>query len=152
MNAKMFHLCLTLCGPVDQSPVRLLCPWDSPGKYTGVGCHGLLQGIFPTQGWNPRLLSLLHWQTGCLPLAPPGSKISLSIAYWIQAILVKISSVLLDTEEIWQYGERQEISMFLGKSCNLSAPNFFLCSVYVTICFVTSIMKINCDSICGSSL
>ena len=35
---------------------RLLCPWDSPGKNTGVGCHSLLQGIFPTQGLNPGLL------------------------------------------------------------------------------------------------
>jgi len=34
---------------------RLLCPWDSPGKNTGVGCHVLLQGIFPTQGLNPDL-------------------------------------------------------------------------------------------------
>ena len=39
---------------------------------TRVGCHALLQRIFPTQGLNPRLLYLLHWQTGCLPLAPPG--------------------------------------------------------------------------------
>ena len=29
-----------------------LCPWDSPGKNTGMGCHALLQGIFPTQGSN----------------------------------------------------------------------------------------------------
>ena len=29
-------------------PARLLCPWDSPGKHTGVGCHALLQGIFLT--------------------------------------------------------------------------------------------------------
>ena len=36
-------------------------PWDSPGKITGVGCHFVLQGIFPTQGLNPRLLYLLHW-------------------------------------------------------------------------------------------
>ena len=28
---------------------------ESPGKHTGVGCHALLQGIFPTQGWNPGL-------------------------------------------------------------------------------------------------
>ena len=35
----------------------ILCPWDSPGKNTGVGCHFLLQGIFPTQGSN---LGLLH--------------------------------------------------------------------------------------------
>ena len=37
-----------------------------------MGCHVLLQGIFPTQGSNPRLLCLLHWQPGSLPLAPPG--------------------------------------------------------------------------------
>ena len=37
-------------------PTRLLCPWDSPGKNTGVGCHALLQGTFPIQGSNPRLL------------------------------------------------------------------------------------------------
>ena len=35
-------------------------PWDSPGKNTGVSCHALLQGIFPTQGRNPGLLWLLH--------------------------------------------------------------------------------------------
>ena len=39
-------------------PTRLLCPWDSPGKYTGVGCYFLLQGIFLTQGLNPCLLCL----------------------------------------------------------------------------------------------
>ena len=33
-------------------PARLLCPWDSPGKNTGVGCLALLQGIFPTQRCN----------------------------------------------------------------------------------------------------
>ena len=33
-------------------PARLLCPWDSPGKNTGVGCHFLLLGIFPTQELN----------------------------------------------------------------------------------------------------
>ena len=40
--------------PMDYNPLRLLCPWDSPGKNTGVGYHALLQGIFPTQGSNPR--------------------------------------------------------------------------------------------------
>ena len=33
-------------------PSRLLCPWDSPDKNTGVGGHALLQGTFPTQGLN----------------------------------------------------------------------------------------------------
>ena len=34
-------------------PARLLFPWDFPGKNPGVGCHFLLQGIFPIQGLNP---------------------------------------------------------------------------------------------------
>ena len=42
--------------PHGLQPTRVLCPWDSPGKNTGVGCHFLLQGIFPTQGSNPGLL------------------------------------------------------------------------------------------------
>ena len=41
---------------------RLLCLWDSPGQNTGVGGYTLLQGIFPTQGANPHLFHLLHWQ------------------------------------------------------------------------------------------
>ena len=43
--------------PHGLEPARLLCPWDSPGKNTGVGCYALLQGIFPTQG---SVLGLLH--------------------------------------------------------------------------------------------
>ena len=58
--------------PYGLQPSRLFCPWDSPGKNTGMGCHALLQGIFLTQGWNPWLLCLLHWQPGSLPLGPPG--------------------------------------------------------------------------------
>ena len=54
-------------------PTKLLCTWDFPGKNTGAGCHVLLQGIFPTQGSNPHLLYLLHWQVGSLPLSPVGS-------------------------------------------------------------------------------
>ena len=58
-------------------PIRLLCLWDSPGKNTGVGCHFLLQGIFPTQGLNPCLLHLLHRQVDSLPVCHVGSHYSL---------------------------------------------------------------------------
>ena len=54
-------------------PTRLLCPWDFPGKKTGVGCHFLLQGIFPTQGLNLGLLSLVYWQVDYLLLSHHGS-------------------------------------------------------------------------------
>ena len=42
--------------PHGQRPTRFLSPWDFLAKNTGVGCHSLLQGIFPTQGLNPGLL------------------------------------------------------------------------------------------------
>ena len=50
--------------PYGLQPARFLCPWDSPGKNTGVGCCALLQGSFLTQGSNLRLL--------CLPALPGG--------------------------------------------------------------------------------
>ena len=46
--------CLTLWSHGLQ-PTRLLCPWNSAGKNTGVGCHFSLQGIFLTQGSNTGL-------------------------------------------------------------------------------------------------
>ena len=46
---------------------------NSPGKNTGVGCHFLLQGTFPTQGPNSWLLHLLHWQVDFLQLHYLGS-------------------------------------------------------------------------------
>ena len=42
--------------PHGLQPARPLCPWDSPGKNTAVGCHACLQGTFQTQGSNPGLL------------------------------------------------------------------------------------------------
>ena len=64
-GAKSLQLCPTLCDPIDYSLPGSVCPWDSPGKSTGVGCHALLQGIFTIQGSNSHLL---HWQVGSLQL------------------------------------------------------------------------------------
>ena len=41
--------------PHGLEPARLICPWNSPGRNTGVGCHFLLHGVFPTQESNPDL-------------------------------------------------------------------------------------------------
>ena len=58
--------CLTLAIPWTVA-TRLLCPWDFPGKNTGVDCYFLLQGVFPTQGSNPCLFHcrriIYHWAT-----------------------------------------------------------------------------------------
>ena len=51
------HSVTSLCNPMDCSLPGSSVHGDSPGKNTGVGCHALLQGIFPTQGSN---LGLLH--------------------------------------------------------------------------------------------
>ena len=59
-----------LCNPVVCSPPGSSVHGGSPGKNTGVGCHALFQGTFPTQGSNVRLLHLLHWQVRSLPLVP----------------------------------------------------------------------------------
>ena len=53
-------------------PTGLLCPGDSPGKNTGVGCHFLLQGIFPTQESNP---GILHCR-----------QILYQLSYWVKVL------------------------------------------------------------------
>ena len=95
MCAKLLQSCPTLCNLTECSPSgssvhgilqQVYCsglpcppPGDlpdpgikpvSPGKNTGVVCHALLQGIFPTHGSKLCLSYLLHWQAGSLPLAP----------------------------------------------------------------------------------
>ena len=56
--------------PWTEVACQAFCPWDFPGKNTGVNQCSLLQEIFLTQGLN---LCLLHWQTGSLPLSHQGS-------------------------------------------------------------------------------
>ena len=75
------------CNSMDWSPTRFLCPRDSPGKNTRVGCHTRFQGIFPTQQMNPCLLCLLHWQAGSLSLAPPGKPHHLLSCYLFYLLL-----------------------------------------------------------------
>ena len=70
VSCLVAKFCPTLCGSMDCSPPGSSVHGDSPGKNSGVGCHFLLQGIFPTQGLNP---CLLHWQAGSLPLSRLGS-------------------------------------------------------------------------------
>ena len=65
------HSCPTLCSPTDCSLPGSSVHGIFQARNTGVGCHFLLPGIFPTQGSNPSLLRLLHWQ-GSLPLCHLG--------------------------------------------------------------------------------
>ena len=75
LMAEHVQSCLTLCNPMD------LCPWDFPGKNTGLDCHALLQRMILTQGLNLCLLCLLHyrqilycWATGEAPMGTSESR------------------------------------------------------------------------------
>ena len=71
-SCSIAQSCPALYDPMD---------WSLPGSSVhgilhwgkNMGCHALLQGIFPTQGSNPHLLLLLHWQLDSLPLSHLGS-------------------------------------------------------------------------------
>ena len=64
--------------PGKPKSARLLCPWNSPGKNPGVGCHSLFQGIFPTLGSNP---GLLHCRQ-ILYLGSPMGRMNFDSAAW----------------------------------------------------------------------
>ena len=63
-------------------------PWDSLGKNTGVGSHSLFQRIFLTQGSNRHRLCLLHWQSGSLPLEPPGKSVLMILSKPVTSVFV----------------------------------------------------------------
>ena len=71
-------------------PHALYSPWNSPGQNAGVDCLSLLQGIFPTQGWNP---GLLHCRQILYQLSRKGSPIHYKV---ITIILVTISHCTVD--------------------------------------------------------
>ena len=70
--AKSLQSCLTLCDPVDGSP-RLPCPWDSPGKNTGVGCHFLLQCMKVKS--ESEVLQSCPTLSDPMDCSPPGSSV-----------------------------------------------------------------------------
>ena len=71
--AKSLQSCPTLCDPIDAQPTRLPCPWDSPGKNTGVGCHFLLQCMnVKSESEVTQSCPTLHDPMDC---SPPGSSI-----------------------------------------------------------------------------
>ena len=120
--------------PFGLQPTRLLCPWDSPSKDTGVGCQAHPQRIFPNQESNPGFLCLLHWQMGSLPLAPLGKPICMYT---------------------YMYFYFLQLSLILKTPSGISVISFnytpiLKCSLYLCICItcpnicLTLLLKITC--------
>ena len=88
---------LTLCNPMDYSPPGSSVHEDSPGKNTGVGCHVLLQGMFPTKGPNPGLphcRQILYW------LSHRGSPLYINCSININIIILLLFK---DLQSFWCY-------------------------------------------------
>ena len=80
--AKSLQSCPTLCNPIDGSPPGSPCPWDSPGKNTGVGCHFLLQCIKVKSKSEVAQSCPTHsGPMDCSPQAPPSMGFSRQ-EYW----------------------------------------------------------------------
>ena len=130
----------TLCDLIDRSPPGSSAPGDSPSKNTGVGCHFLLQGIFPTRGSHS---SLLNWQVDSLPLSHQGRPyyylMCVNTTEWKMASVSKghkftsieiiiISSVLKNTTCFERSGvliqeNLVNITNNLKMSCKQNSPN-----------------------------
>ena len=94
-------LCLTLMQPHELWPVRLLCPWGFPGKSTGVDCHFLLQGIFPTEPlgeplFNSLVIILLPVQSRHIYSQMSNAEMNLQV-HAEQAKLISVHWVMITT-------------------------------------------------------
>ena len=83
--------------------IRLLCPWNFPGKNTGLGCHFLLQGDLPDPGIKSMSLCHLQWQADFLLLNHWGSPL------WMRSLIKKHELILKQLEEhdrVWGVSEQ----------------------------------------------
>ena len=108
------------CYPVDCSSPGSSVHSDSPGKKTGVGCRALLQGIFPTQGSKPRLLSLLCWQAGSSSLVTSGKPVYEYTTIYLFVLLLVVSELFSD----FGYDTKADKNIHLSAFC---APNTHFC-------------------------
>ena len=86
MHAKSLRFVSASLWSYGLQPAKILCPWDSPGKSTEVGCYELRPGDIPHPGIEPMSFRSLLWQAGSLPLAPPGKPSLYSNCLQIQEV------------------------------------------------------------------
>ena len=123
-----YHKCTTLCNPMDCSPPGPAhCPWDFPGRNTGVSCYFLLQVIFLTQRSNP---SLPHWQVDSLPsLSNQGNPfIKANSKYLLNVYILVIISKCWVQKQKWQGKMVQPYYL-----CHYYFPNSVF--HYLSLCF-----------------
>ena len=95
----VYVFCIWACSVVSNSLqphglYGLLCPWTFPGKKIGVGCHFLLQWIFPIQGSNRYLLHLFHRRQILGHLGHLGSPVCVYVCVYIYTNTAHISTII----------------------------------------------------------
>ena len=115
-KSKRFHISVSMhaCSVMSNSLQPHLCPWDFPGKNTGVGCHFLLQGTFLTQGSNLHLLCLLHCRQMLYPPSPPPPL----------SIYISAMCLLSQLQSIWQQLVSPPLSSHLARGMRLQGKLF----------------------------
>ena len=107
------HCCVQLLQPHGLWLSRLLCPWDSPGMNTGVGCHLLLQGIFQTQELN---VGFLHCRQILYQLSYKESPTRLIVVIILKYIHI-LNHYVVHLKLIWclmsSISHKEENSVFL---------------------------------------
>ena len=104
---------------------RLLGPWSYPGKNTGVGCHALLQGIFPTQGLNP---GLLHCRQILYHLSHQGSQFT--------KVVRNPRSIAIHTAVIWIFSKcPQRVEIFMENHVTADKSRGFGLRTAFKFCF-----------------
>ena len=97
---------------------RLLCPWDYPSKNTRVGCHFLLQGVFPIQGLNPCLLQL-----------PYCRQILYLLSHYLSFLICK-RIILVSTLTASQKYCKYEIRWYVSALETVSTLKMYVCIIY----------------------
>ena len=117
-----------------------LCPWDSPGKNTGVGCQALLQGIFLTEGLNPCLWHLSALAGGCFTTSSTWEGVKVLFTWvnrgkvltsWYSTFLLILGLSLQQAQQKWRIWDILCARFaLLGKYCsrNIKTYSFMVLS------------------------
>ena len=95
MYASVCSVASNSLWPKGPQPASLLSTWNFPSKNIGSSCHFLFQRIYLTQGLNPSLLRLLHWQADCLALSHWESP---------EKLLLLLFSHSVVSDSLWPHG------------------------------------------------
>ena len=98
----------TLCDPINCS-LPGFCPWNSPDKNTGVGCHSILQGNLPNPGIEPGCPTL---QAYYLPFEPQGKPDGKDFSTSIDSLIRRVCTLVKNVDNIKTTDQKMKIPLY----------------------------------------